>query len=203
MNRINYAREMDSIVARHTAAGEVPTLLLHSCCGPCSSATLEQLTDHFRVTLLFYNPNIQPEEEYRLRLREQERFLQEISPRYPVAFREGAYHPELFFAAVKGLEQEPEGGARCRVCFELRLREAAEEAKRGGFDYFTTTLSVSPHKDAQALNEIGDRIGEECGVRYLFSDFKKKNGYLRSIRLAEEHQLYRQNYCGCVFSRGT
>lgn len=201
MNRVNYAREMDAVIARHTAAGEVPSLLLHSCCGPCSSATLEQLTDYFRVTLFYFNPNIHPEEEYRHRAREQERFLREISPRYPVAFREGEYCPQCFYDSVKGLEREPEGGARCAVCFELRLRNTAMLAKAEEFDYFTTTLSVSPHKDAPTLNEIGGRLAKEYGVSYLFSDFKKRDGYLRSIRLAQEHGLYRQNYCGCIFSR--
>ena len=191
---------MNAVIARHTAAGEVPTLLLHSCCGPCSSATLEQLTAHFRVTVFYFNPNIHPEAEYRHRKAEQERYLREISSAQEVGFRAGGYDPARFFAAVQGLEEEPEGGQRCRVCFALRLRETGELAAREGFDYFTTTLSVSPHKDAQALNEIGKRISEEVGVPYLYSDFKKRNGYLRSIRLAEEHHLYRQDYCGCVFS---
>ena len=201
MNTVNYAKELGRLLDRLGAAGETPRLLLHSCCGPCSSSVLETLASHFAVTLFYDNPNIHPEEEYRHRLAEQQRLLTLISPKYPVAFREGEYRPERFFGAVRGLEAEPEGGARCPVCFELRLRAAAELAKREGFDYFTTTLSVSPHKDAARLNEIGGALAEELGVKYLFADFKKKDGYLRSIRLAEQYGLYRQDYCGCVYSK--
>ena len=200
MNKINYALRMGEIIVRHGNAGETPRLLLHSCCAPCSSSTLEQLTDHFLVAVYYYNPNIFPEKEYRRRADEQIRFLGEIRPKNPVSFIEGEYHPECFRRISVGLEQEPEGGARCTACYELRLRSAGEAARAGGFDYFSTTLSVSPHKDAARLNEIGGRLAEEYGVPYLFSDFKKRNGYLRSIRLAQEYGLYRQEYCGCQFS---
>ncbi len=200
MNRVNYQKEMEKIVERHVRAGEVPRLLLHSCCAPCSSAVLERLTPHFEVTVLYYNPNIYPEEEYRYRAREQERFVERFPAAHPVHFREGVYHPEDFYAIARGYEAEPEGGARCPHCYRLRLEEAAREARDGGFDYFTTTLSLSPLKDAQALNAIGAELAEIYGIPYLFSDFKKKDGYRRSVELSAEYGMYRQNYCGCVYS---
>ena len=196
----NYQRILEDTIARHGAAGEVPSVLLHSCCGPCSSYVLEYLSQHFALTVFYYNPNIYPEEEYRLRAREQERFIGEFPARHPVSFIEGDYDTGRFYESVKGLEDEPERGARCMKCYRLRLSETAKLAKERGFDYFTTTLSISPQKDSQVLNAIGRAVAGEYGVNYLFSDFKKKNGYLRSTQLAAEYGMYRQNYCGCEFS---
>ncbi len=200
MNRRNYQKELEEIIADHQSRGEVPSLLLHSCCAPCSSYVLAYLSEYFRITVLYYNPNIYPPEEYRHRAREQQRFLQEFPMRYKAAFIEGPYDTGRFYEMAKGMENLPEGGPRCSACYELRLREAAGCAKRAGTDYFTTTLSISPLKDAQKLNEIGARLAKEYGVAYLYSDFKKKNGYLRSTQIAKEYGMYRQDYCGCIFS---
>ena len=201
MQKINYQREMEQILAEETAAGHVPKLLLHSCCAPCSSYVLEYLSDYFQITDFFYNPNISPEDEYRKRSEELQRLIRSMPLKHPVTFAEGTYCPEEFFQMSRGLEEVPEGGERCFLCYEMRLREAAEEAKRRSCDYFTTTLSISPLKNAQKLNEIGLRLEQEYHVRYLVSDFKKKNGYRRSVELSGIYGLYRQNYCGCVFSR--
>lgn len=197
----NYQKELDSIIERHAAAGEVPTLLLHACCAPCSSYCLEYLSNHFAITLFYFNPNIHPAEEYAHRVAEAKRLVAELPAKYPVSFLEGSFEPQRFYDAVKGLEAEPEGGARCRVCFRLRLEETAKLAKEKGFDYFTTTLSISPLKNADVLNEEGEKAGEKFGVRHLPSNFKKKGGYQRSIVLSREYGLYRQDYCGCAFSR--
>ena len=199
--KINYQREMERILAEETAASHVPRLLLHSCCAPCSSYVLEYLSDYFSITDFFYNPNISPEEEYQKRSVELQRLIRSTPFRHPVTFAEGSYQPEDFFQMAKGLETVPEGGERCFRCYELRLREAAREAVRRSCDYFTTTLSISPLKNAQKLNEIGKRLEKEYGVKYLVSDFKKKDGYKRSIELSHLYNLYRQNYCGCVFSQ--
>lgn len=201
MNKINYQLQLDAIIADNQKAGRVPTLLMHSCCAPCSSYCLQYLAEYFHITILYYNPNISPKEEYEKRVAEQKRLLRELPVRYEVSFMEGTYDPDRFFEMAKGLEDVPEGGERCFRCYEMRQREAAVYAKEGGFDYFTTTLSVSPHKNAQKLNEIGLALEQEYGVRYLVSDFKKKGGYLRSIELSREYDLYRQNYCGCVYSK--
>lgn len=201
MNNINYQKELDKIIDSNLEKELVPSLLLHSCCAPCSSYVLSYLAEYFHITLLYYNPNISPETEYRKRVEEQIRLINSLPVKYKVSFIEGKYEPEKFYAMAKGLENEPEGGIRCFGCYELRLREAGVAAKEGGFDYFTTTLSISPLKNAAKLNEIGLRIGEELGVPYLVSDFKKKNGYKRSVELSHEYDLYRQNYCGCVYSR--
>lgn len=174
------------------------TLLLHSCCGPCSSRCIETLKEVFSVTVYYYNPNITDREEYLKRKSEQIRFLKETGW---AEFLESPYDPETFFSCAEGLEQEKEGGVRCYRCFELRLRKTAMEAKSRGFDYFCTTLSVSPHKNAVWINEIGEKIAVEAGIRWLPADFKKENGYLRSVRLAKEYGLYRQDYCGCAFSK--
>ncbi len=191
----------------------MPSLLMHSCCAPCSSYCLEYLSQYFHITDFYYNPNIQPEEEYLMRVREQERFISEFNAkvidagagdgnvRYPISFIEGIYDPERWCDAVKGLESEPEGGERCTVCFRVRLRETARLAAEKGFDYFTTTLTLSPLKDAKRLNTIGEEAGEEFGVKFLNSDFKKRDGYKRSLELSREYGLYRQNYCGCIYSR--
>ena len=201
MNRRNYQRELEQIIAGHQKKGEVPRLLLHSCCAPCSSYVMEYLSQYFSITLFYYNPNIYPPEEYKKRAKEQAGLVERQPHAYPVTFLEGTYDPDRFFQAAKGHEKDPEGGERCFHCYELRLREAAEAAKAGGYDYFTTTLSISPLKNAEKLNEIGERIGAEYGVSYLPSDFKKKGGYQRSVELSREYELYRQNYCGCVYSR--
>lgn len=200
MNTVNYQKELDRMIENLTERGEVPALLMHSCCAPCSSYCLSYLAEYFHITIYYYNPNIYPETEYQKRVKEQQRLIQELPVKYPITFLEGPYDPERFFAMAEGMEQIPEGGERCFHCYEMRQREAALAAKEGGFDYFTTTLSVSPHKNAQKLNEIGLRLQEEYGVKYLVSDFKKRGGYLKSIELSREYDLYRQNYCGCVYS---
>ena len=200
MNKRNYQRELEQLIS-NIEPGQVPTLLLHACCAPCSSYCLEYLSQYFSITVLFYNPNISPAEEYQKRVDEIKRLTSELPAKNKISLIEGRYLPEEFYNAVKGLELEPEGGKRCPVCFELRLREAAVTAKRLGFDYFTTTLSISPLKDAEKLNDIGKMLSDEYGVAYLYSDFKKKNGYKRSIELSREYNLYRQNFCGCVFSK--
>ena len=175
-------------------------LLLHSCCGPCSSYVLDVLTKHFDVTLLYYNPNIYPSEEYQKRLGEQLRLLDEMPFEKSVSYMACEYDEGEFLQAAKGFEGEREGGARCEKCFRLRLKKTALEAQKNGFDYFTTTLSVSPHKNAQVLNEIGKELEKEYGVKYLYADFKKKDGYKKSVKLSEEYNLYRQDYCGCRFA---
>ena len=195
-NRINYQLEMEKVL--RTLDGTRPKLLLHACCAPCSSATLERLSAHFDLTILYYNPNIYPPEEYHRREAELERFVEQAGYHYPVV--ELPYDPQEFYTAVKGLENEPEKGARCTVCYRLRMRRAAQYAAEHGFDWFTTTLSISPHKDAKRINAIGQELEQEYGVRHLPSDFKKQNGYLRSLQLSEEYGLYRQDYCGCEFS---
>jgi len=202
---MNYQLELDKLInelqKRQTdAAYRVPRLLLHSCCAPCSSYVLEYLSQYFAITLLYYNPNIFPKEEYRKRVEEQKRLIAALPVKYPVNFVEGRYRPEEFFAVVKGLENVPEGGERCLECFRLRLEETAKLAATGEYDYYTTTLSISPLKNAQALNEIGQELASVYEVPYLPSDFKKRGGYQRSIELSREYELYRQNFCGCVYS---
>ncbi len=197
MEKRNYQREMEAEIARLN--GRKAPLLLHSCCGPCSSAVLERLVEAFDVTLLYYNPNIEPEGEYLHRLSEQKRLLSLLPGQ--VKFLPCPYDHAAFEAFAPAMAQEKEGGARCLRCFALRLEYTARQAKAHGFEYFTTTLSVSPHKNADAINRIGQRVGEEYGIRYLMADFKKKNGYLRSLQLSREYELYRQDYCGCLYSK--
>ena len=197
----NFQRELERILTDIETSGSVPRLLLHSCCAPCSSYVLEYLSDYFEITDLFYNPNIAPESEYRYREEELDRLIRSMPLRNPVHFLRGAYDPDTFYEAVRGLEAEREGGSRCRVCYELRMREAAKMAAEGRFDYFTTTLSISPLKNAQWINEIGEALEKEYGVKHLPSDFKKRGGYQRSIELSAIYRLYRQDFCGCVFSR--
>ena len=198
---INYQKKLDEILNEIVKNEYVPSLLLHSCCAPCSSYVLEYLSDYFSITVFYYNPNIYPEKEYIKRVQEEKRFISEFHTKYRVSFIEGKYDSERFYEAAKGFENEKEGGLRCFKCYELRLRETAKLAKSKGYDYFTTTLSISPYKNAQKLNEIGAKLEKEYGVKYLYSDFKKKNGYKRSIELSKEYNLYRQNYCGCIFSQ--
>lgn len=197
--KVNYQRELDKILEKLN--GEKPKLLIHSCCAPCSSYVLEYLSKYFLITVLYYNPNIYPEDEFSKRLDEQKRLVDEMPFETQVKVMDVGYNPQEFYDAVKGYEQEVEGGARCEKCFRLRLLKTAQIAKEEGFDYFTTTLSISPLKNEQALNQIGEEISKEYGIKYLYSDFKKKNGYKRSIELSNEYGLYRQNYCGCVFSQ--
>ncbi len=199
MNR-NYQKELDNIIAGHGQRREAPTLFLHSCCAPCSSYVLEYLSAFFRITVFYYNPNIYPAEEYGKRVEEQKNLIEKLPSVYPIEFVEGAYDKERFYEMARGLEQVSEGGERCFRCYELRLRETARLAAERGFDYFTTTLTISPLKNAAKLNEIGGLLGEEYQTVWLPSDFKKKNGYKRSIELSKEYNLYRQDYCGCVFS---
>lgn len=200
MNKINYQKELDKLIAELEKEGRVPSLLLHSCCGPCSSYCIEYLSQYFNITVFYYNPNIYPDEEYYHRVKEQQRFIEAFPAKHKVSFIEGDFDKESFYAIAKGLEQEPEKGARCHKCYELRLRRTAEVARKKGFDFFTTTLTISPMKDSQVLNEIGIRIGEEEGIKWLPSDFKKKEGFKRSTELSAEYDMYRQDYCGCVFS---
>ena len=201
MDKRNYQKEMEQIIAAEQHAGHVPTLLLHSCCAPCSSAVLERLTPYFDLTVFYYNPNISPQDEYRKRISELRRLIGEMPKVHSIRLIEGNYDPARFYAAAEGLEDCPEGGERCMRCFRLRLEEAAGVCRDMDLDYFTTTLTISPLKNAQALNEIGEDAAHRFGVRFLPSDFKKKDGYRRSIALSREYGLYRQNFCGCVFSR--
>lgn len=193
--------EMEQIIAAHQRKGETPSLLLHSCCAPCSSYVLESLSGFFHITVFYYNPNIYPDAEYWHRVREQQEFIRRFPAKNPIRFVEGAYDTGRFYEAVRGVEDTGEGGERCARCFTLRLREAAEKARELGLDYFTTTLTISPKKDAEKLTEIGRKIAEEVGVKYLTSDFKKRGGYNRSTEIAREYGMYRQDYCGCVFSK--
>lgn len=178
----------------------MPTLLLHSCCAPCSSYVLEYLSQYFSITVFYYNPNIYPDEEYEKRVMEQQRFIEQFPAKYPISFCRGDFAKERFYEVTKGLEQEREGGARCEACFRLRLEESAALAREMGMEYFTTTLSISPLKNAELLNGIGQEMGERYGVEYLCSDFKKRNGFKRSVELSEAYGMYRQDYCGCVYS---
>ena len=199
MEKRNFQRELDEIIKDMTDKGERPTILLHSCCGPCSSYVLEYLNRYFKIKLFFYNPNIHPEEEYQRRLHAQKKVLESL-PLNDVELIEGEYDPSVYFEAVKGLENEPEGGKRCEVCIRLRMERAAEEAVKLKADYFATTLTVSPHKNAPYINGAGEEIEKTITVPYLVSDFKKKNGYKRSVELCRIYDIYRQNYCGCTYS---
>lgn len=197
----NYAKELERLIQKLQQEGKVPRLLLHACCAPCSSAVLEYLSQYFAITLLYYNPNIAPLEEYQKREAELRRLVSQMKFTHPVALLPCQYDGQAFVQAARGLEGEPEGGKRCEACFRLRLRYAAQEAARLRFDYYTTTLSISPMKNASLLNQLGEEIGREFGVAHLPSDFKKKDGYKRSVQLSKEYDLYRQDYCGCAFSK--
>ena len=199
--RKNYEKMMEEALGTGASSPSFPRLLLHACCAPCSSAVLERLSQYFRITVLYYNPNIFPEEEYRHRVEELKRLVSESTYPNPVEVVEGSYNPETFFACAKGLEQEPEGGKRCEKCFRLRLSEACKAAKLGNYDVVTTTLTISPQKDVDLMNRIGEEEAERYGVRWLPSAFRKKGGYQRSIELSREHGLYRQDFCGCVYSK--
>ncbi len=201
MIKQNYQKLMENQIESATAKGEIPTLLLHSCCAPCSSYVLEYLSDYFKITVYYYNPNITDEEEYKKRVEEQQRLINSLDTKNPIQLIEGAYRPEEFYDAIKGMEDMPEGQSRCFACYRLRLLAAAKMAKEQDYDFFTTTLSISPHKNAQKLNEIGQSISNVLGVNYLYADFKKREGYKRSIELSLKYDLYRQDFCGCEFSR--
>lgn len=212
----NYSKILEKEIQQLDKSGIKPKLLLHSCCAPCSSYVLEYLREHFRITVFYYNPNITSEEEYSYRLSEEKRLIGEYNRQVEIQDFEGMnsteaaemidilecpYDPENYLKAVKGYEECPEGGERCGICFEMRLRKTAQAAREGGFEFFTTTLTISPLKNAARLNEIGERVGAEYAVSFLPSDFKKKNGYKRSIELSRQFSLYRQNFCGCAFSK--
>ncbi len=200
MQKLNYQKMLDKLISE-IPDGRVPRLLLHSCCAPCSSYCLEYLSQYFSITLLYYNPNISPREEFDKRAEELRRLVSRLPMKHAAAVVVPEYCPEEFYSAVKGMEDLPEGGERCFVCYRIRLEKAAEYAAENGFDYFCSTLSISPLKNAAKLNEIGAELSEIYPVKLLPSDFKKKGGYLRSIELSREYGLYRQNYCGCVFSK--
>ncbi len=199
MPKPNYQLELDRTLKKLSLERKRPSLLLHACCAPCSSYVLEYLTKYFDITVFFYNPNISPEDEYLHRVGEIKRLISEMCP--SVNFIEGRYEPERFYEMAKGLENEPERGARCLKCYSMRLEESAVIAKQNNFDYFTTTLSISPQKDSIILNSIGKEVSDKYDIPYLFSDFKKKGGYKRSIELSAQFNLYRQNFCGCIFSK--
>lgn len=201
MNKINYSLKTEEIIEENKREHILPSLLLHACCAPCSSACLEYLNKYFNITIYYYNPNISPKAEFDKRLNEEKRLVSEMPFENDVDVIEGFYDYNEFLEIAKGLETVPEGGARCFKCYRLRLEKTAELAKEKGFDYFCTTLSISPLKNSQKINEIGYEVAEEYGVKWLPSDFKKKEGYKRSIELSKEYDLYRQNFCGCVFSK--
>lgn len=200
-NKINFQQLLEDLISKLKKEGELPSLLLHSCCAPCSSYVLEYLSQFFSITVFYYNPNIWPDEEFRKRVLEQEEFIQKLPTKHKIGFIAGNYDTERFYAMAKGKEHLREGGERCFDCYRLRLEESAVLAKDKGFDYFCTTLSISPLKNAQKLNEIGEELAQKYGVKHLPSDFKKKNGYLRSTQLSKEYGMYRQDYCGCIYSK--
>ncbi len=200
MNKVNYDTLLEDTISKIKAANTRPSLLLHACCAPCSSAVLERIAKYFKIDIFYYNPNITPKREVDKRIEEVEKLLKLEPGTEGIRLIPGKYDPESFEAIAKGREMIPEGGERCYDCYELRLRETAVYAKEHNYDYFSTTLSISPYKRSQWLNEIGGKLAEEFDVPYLYSDFKKKNGYRRSIELSEEYGLYRQNYCGCKYS---
>lgn len=197
----NYQKELEKTLTALERDGRVPSLLLHACCAPCSSYVMEYLASHFLITILFYNPNISETAEYEKRKQELLRLIQDMPFLYPVSWLESTYRAEEFYQAVPHRKIDREGGESCFQCYRLRLEKTAQEAAAGKYDYFTTTLSISPLKNAQKLNMIGRELSEQYHVPYLYSDFKKKNGYKRSIELSAEYGLYRQNYCGCIFSK--
>ena len=197
----NYQVKMEEIIQENIQKEKIPTLLLQACCAPCSSAVLERISKYFKITILYYNPNISEADEYQKRLNEIIKFVSLLNTKYPIEVLPGRYEPKEFFDAIRGYEHLKEGSKRCFCCYRLRLEETAKLAKLGNYDYFGTTLSISPYKNSQWLNEIGEELEEEYNISYLYADFKKKNGYKRSIELSLEYGLYRQDYCGCVYSK--
>ncbi len=198
---MNYQVKLEEIIKENQTKNYIPTLLLHSCCAPCSSYCLEYLSNYFKITIFYYNPNITDEEEYLKRVKEQQRLIKELPCKYPIDFIEGDYEPDVFLNMAKGLETVPERGIRCFKCYELRMDKTAKLAEKLKYDYFTTTLSLSPYKNANKINEIGTKLENKYQTKFLYSDFKKKNGYKRSIELSNIYNLYRQNYCGCIYSK--
>lgn len=198
--KINYQIKMEEELDRIENSGETPKLLLHSCCGPCSSYVISYLTEYFNLDVIYYNPNIYPADEYMHRKNEQIRLIEELETKNNLGFIDSEYDPEVFDLLAKGHEDEREGGLRCGECIKQRLEETAIYASGHGYDYFTTTLSVSPHKNSQLINKLGYELEEKYGISYLPADFKKKGGFLKSIEMAKEHELYRQDYCGCRYS---
>ena len=201
LENMNFSKELDKTIENIMASDKTPSLLMHSCCAPCSSYCLEYLSDFFDITVLYYNPNIFPKEEYEYRISEQERLINNLPVKNKIKFISTEYTPNDFHNKIKGFEKEPEGGKRCEECFKIRLEYTANLAKEMGFDYFVTTLSISPLKNSKLLNKIGLEIEKKYGVKYLLSDFKKKNGYKRSVELSKIYELYRQDYCGCIYSK--
>lgn len=201
MKSENFDKLLEELIQKNKEKAIVPTLLLHSCCAPCSSYVLEYLSKYFKITVFYYNPNISPEDEYLKRKEEQTRLIQEMKTVYPVQILDCDYDNFLYEEAIQGLENEPERGSRCTICFRMRLEKTAQVASQEHFDYFGTTLTVSPYKNAKLLNEMGRQMENTYSVKFLFSDFKKKNGYKRSIELSQEYHLYRQDYCGCKYSK--
>lgn len=201
MEKVNYQKKLDELLEQLPKDGKKPTLLLHSCCAPCSSYVLEYLNRYFHIILFYYNPNISPKEEFKKRTDELKRLINEMPMEDKPELIVGRYEPQEFYEIAKGLENLPEGGERCFKCYRLRLEESAKLARELGADYFTTTLSISPYKNAQKLGEISAELGEIYGVNTLPADFKKKGGYKRSIELSAQYSLYRQDYCGCVYSK--
>lgn len=201
MMKTNYQIILDNTLAEIRKSGKTPSLVLHSCCGPCSSYVLEYLTEYFDITVFYYNPNIYPEEEYYKRAATQKQLIDAMPFKNKVELIVPELDASEYYSAVKGLEKEQEGGLRCSACFDLRLSKTAEKAKKLGADYFCTTLTVSPHKNSQIINAIAGTVSEKTGVPYLFSDFKKKEGYKRSIELSKQYGLYRQDWCGCIFAK--
>ncbi len=201
MNKVNYQKVMEEIIQQNCTINKVPRLLLHSCCAPCSSYCLYLLAEYFSITVFYYNPNIYPEDEYRMRVKEQQEFVRKFPVKHKITFVEGEYDTSRFYESIRGYESLPEGDKRCFICYELRLRQTAEYAKANGYDFFSTTLSISPLKNSSKLNELGLMLQKEYKVNYLCSDFKKKEGYKKSIEISKEYNMYRQYYCGCLFSK--
>ena len=202
MENKNYQKVLDDIIKKLEGK---PTLLLHSCCGPCSTQVINFLKDYFKITVYYYNPNIEPFLEYNKRKQEQIKFISAFNkenPKNKIEFYEALYDNELYLKETKGLELEPEGGARCSKCFYLRMKNTAVKALENNFDYFGTTLTVSPHKNSQIINKIGESIEKEVGIKYIYGDFKKNDGYKKSIEYSKKYNLYRQDYCGCHYARG-
>lgn len=197
----NYHKKMLAMIEQHQKENQVPTLLLHTCCAPCSTTVIKRLSEFFHITVFYYNPNIEPYEEYLKRKQEQIRFLKEYPAKHPVQFLDCDWNHEDFVTASRGLEQELEGGRRCHRCYYLRLSKTAMVAREYHFDYFTTSLTISPYKDSQIINQIGKVLEDKYQTSYLYSDFKKDNGYLESIQSSKEYDLYRQDYCGCLYSK--
>ena len=201
MEKVNFDQKMMEILQKIEKNQEVPTLLLHTCCAPCSSAVLLRLADYFHITVFYYNPNIEPYDEYLKRKEEQQRFLKDFQAKYPISFLDCDYEHEAFEKVSEGLENEKEGGPRCFKCYKMRLEKTAQVAKEKGFEYFGTSLTVSPYKNALKINEIGEELALTYQVSFLYSDFKKHDGYKKSIEMSKEYNLYRQDYCGCHFSK--